>query len=337
MQKHQSTIKEIAAALSVSISTVSRALQNDPRIGLRTTLRVQEMAKAMHYTPNQAAVLLRKGRTMTIGVMLPWLKEEFFSSAITGIEDVITAGGYHAMISQSRDQIEREITGIQSFINSRVDGVIASISAETTDYSHFEMLNDAGIPVVFFDRIPDQFPCHQVRSNVISGVEKALHYLSEQGIQKIALLNGPATLGIAKERLEGFQMAANALNLSVRQDYIKYSNLSSEDNRQKTAELITMDDAPEAIFAFNDYVALDAMQKCRQMGLILNKDIHFVSFANLSIMDYMEHYPMASVEQFPYEMGERAAQMLLNILHEDTENASWEELVVPTRLVLHGT
>jgi DNA-binding LacI/PurR family transcriptional regulator len=337
MQKHQSTIKEIAAALNVSISTVSRALQNDPRIGLRTTSRVQEMAKAMHYTPNQAAVLLRKGRTMTIGLMLPWLREEFFSLAITGIEDVLIANGYHAIISQSRDQMEREKTGIKSFIGSRVDGVIASISADTCDYQHFESLHEAGIPIVFFDRVPQQMTCHQVRSDVISGVEQALCYLSEKGIRKIALLNGPATLGITKERLEGFQLAAQALHLPVRLDYIKNSNLTSEDTKQKASELVNMNDRPEAIFTFNDYVALDAMQKCRQMGLSINKDIYFVSFANLSVMDYMEHVPIASVEQFPYEMGERAAQMLLNILHDDLETAEWKQEIIPTRLVLHET
>ncbi len=336
MQKHKATIKELAAALDVSISTVSRALQGDPRIGLRTRMRVQEMAQKMHYTPNPAAVLLRKKQTLTIGVLVPWFREEFFSLAITGMEDVLIPQHFHPIISQSRDQLAREKMAIQSFITSRVDGVIASLAAETASYEHLEALRDAGIPIVFFDRVPRRFPAHQVRGNVMAGVQEAVAFLVGRGVSRLALLNGPLTLDVARERLEGFQAAARQFGLDVPPGYIKYSNLSAEQTRARMLEILRAPLRPEAVLAFNDYVALDAMQVCKQQGIVPNKDIFFVSFANLPVTAYLDNPPLASVEQFAVEMGEEAARLMLSVVADEApDTGNYLEVVLDTKLVVH--
>ena len=177
MQKSQVTIKQIAQELGVSISTVSRALQNHPRIGLRTKEQVFAVAKKLNYVPNPAAILLKKNRTSTIGVVLPQLAEEFFSQAITGIEDVISEKGYNVVISQSRDSLERENRAIKSFISSRVDGVIASISAETTQYYQFRELENYGVPIVFFDRVPKDVRVNKVRGNIVEAAFESIAFL----------------------------------------------------------------------------------------------------------------------------------------------------------------
>jgi DNA-binding LacI/PurR family transcriptional regulator len=336
MEKHQTTIKEIAKALNVSISTVSRALKGDPRIGLRTKQRVNEMAKSMHYTPNPAAVFLKKKRTSTIGVVLPYLKEEFFSMAITGIEDIISEKGYNVFISQSRDCYNRELTAIKSFINSRVDGVIASLSVETENYDHFKELEEYGIPVVFFDRIPVDFPSHTVKCNVTEGAQKVVDFLIKRGITKIALLNGSEKMGVCKERYEGYANALKNNGLTITPEYIKFTNLSKEDTTIKMLELLALKEQPQAIFAFNDYVALNAMQVSKQNGLIPNSDIYFVSFANLPICSYMENPPIASVEQFAYTMGEKAAQILVNVMNaQEDEAGNYREIVINTEIHIH--
>ncbi len=335
MEKHQTTIKEIANALNVSISTVSRALQNDPRIGLRTKQRVHDLAKTMHYTPNPAAVFLKTKKTFNIGVILPYLKEEFFSMAITGIEDVISNKGYNVFISQSRDRVDRELRAIKSFINSRVDGVIASLSVETSEYEHFRELEEFGIPVVFFDRVPINFPAHTVKCNVIEGAQKVIDFLVKKNITKIALLNGSQSLGVSQERYEGYATALLKNGLEVPPQYIKFTNLSKEDTCAKTLELLALDDRPQAIFAFNDYVALNAMQVCRQYGIIPNKDIYFVSFANLPICTYMENPPIASVEQFAYSMGESAATILIDIMNSHDDDMHFKEVIINTELHIH--
>ena len=335
MEKHQTTIKEIAQALNVSISTVSRALQGDPRIGLRTTQRVKELAKSLHYTPNPAALLLKKKKTSTIGVVLPFLKEEFFSMAITGIEDIISEKGYNVFVSQSRDSYEREVKAIKSFINSRVDGVIVSLSVETEHYEHFKELEEYGIPVVFFDRTPVHFPAHTVKCNVLEGAFKVVNYLVSRGITKIALLNGAKNLGVSKERLEGYSAAIHKNGIEFSSTYVKFTNLTKEDTEAKMLELLALNDKPQAIFAFNDYVALDAMQVCKHEGYVPNKDIYFVSFANLPICTYMENPPIASVEQFAYIMGERAAQILVEVIDSTNTEEPFREIVLATEIRIH--
>ncbi|MEO6037381.1 MAG: LacI family DNA-binding transcriptional regulator [Saprospiraceae bacterium] len=336
MQKHPSTLKEIAQALNISVSTVSRALQNHPRIGLRTRQRVQEMARQMHYIPNSAAQLLRKHRTLTIGVLLPFLQEEFFSLAITGIEDVITPKGYNVIVSQSRNFYDREVQAMQSFLHSRVDGVIASISAETIDCTHFEALQDYGIPLVFFDRVPKNFPAHRVRSQIVAGTITAMQYLLQRGCTKIALLNGPENLEVAQERLLGYQTAIRENGLPLLSGLTKSVDLTQEDTWAKMAELWQAPDRPQAVLAFNDYTALYAMQWCKQHGIVPNQDLVFVGFANLPILTFIDNPPVASVEQFAYRMGEKAAEILMQILEQERfPDLELREIMIETRLIVH--
>lgn len=335
MQKHQATIKEIAQALNVSVSTVSRALKQDPRIGLRTRNRVQELAKQLHYVPNPGAVQLRKHRTLTIGVVLPSLREEFFSMALTGIEDILSENGYNVLVSQSREQQDREQKIIDSFIRSRVDGVIASVSATTVLADHFHTLREFGIPIVFFDRALPDFPAHRVRCNVLDGVQKAMHYLVEtKGLRDIALLNGPPALEISKERLAGFLTAVESLGLDLPETYLKSVDLSEPDTCANMEALCFEGPRPQAILAFNDYVALHAMQWCKRQGWVPNKDITFVSFANLPITAYMDNPPAASIDQFAVEMGAQAAGILLEALQAEGE-LPFREVVLDTDLVVH--
>jgi DNA-binding LacI/PurR family transcriptional regulator len=336
MTKHIPTIKEIAQTLKVSVSTVSRALSNDVRIGLRTRMRVQDLAKQINYVPNQIAKHLRQHKSFTIGVLLPQLKEEFFSLAIAGIEDALEGTNYHVFIAQSRDTLEREISVLKSFYDSRVDGVIASISAETSDFKHFSDLADIGIPTVFFDRVPSNFPAHMVVCNVQEGAEAVVQFLLDKGVRNIALLNGPASLEISQERQKGFRIAMKKAGIDLNPDYEKFTDLSRADIAEKLLELLSEPEVPEAIFAFNDYVALDAMSLCRQFGKQPNRDILFASFANLPFTRFLENPPVASVDQFAYEMGKQAALMLLEILQEpDHDKLAFREKVLETKLVVH--
>jgi DNA-binding LacI/PurR family transcriptional regulator len=336
MQRHQATIKEIAQELGISISTVSRALQNNTRIGLRTRERVWETAKLMHYVPNPAALLLKKNKTSTIGVVLPYLQEEFFSVAITGIEDIALEKGYNVVVSQSRDKFEREANALKSFLNSRVDGVIASVAAETNNYSHYKELESYGTPLVFFDRVPRNLEANKVRCSVTEGAFEAVEFLVNRGIKKIALLNGPSNLEVCDERLNGYLLAIKKFKLDTSPSYIKSTDLSKEDTIEKMLELLSLKEKPEAILTFNDYVALYAMQVCKQKNIVPNKDISFVSFANLPIMYYMENPPLASVEQFAYNMGLKSAELLINIIENPSEEMPpYQEIILGTKLMVH--
>src|SRR5215469_4687810 len=312
------TIKEIAKQLNVSVSTVSRALHDHPGIGMRTKMRVQELARELDYEPNQTAIFFKQRKTFTIGVVIPNLKEEFFSEAVNGIEDVATGHKYSVLISQSKDDVERERRIITTMKNNRVDGIIASLGANTTNYDHFTALKKYGIPLVFFDRVPTTPGFNKVYSNMNSGTREAIEFLIEKGHRRIGVLNGPEKMQSSKERTETYKQVLVKKRLKIDLGLVANTDLTRDDTYKAMQQLLSQRPRPTAILVINDYIALDAMQYARQQKLRINKDICFVSYANLPITNYLENPPMASVEQYPYQQGARAAEILLQLL-DNTE------------------
>ena len=341
MKPSSPTIKEIAKRLNVSVSTVSRALHDHPGIGLRTKTRVQELARELDYQPNQAAIFFKQGKTFTIGVILPNLKEEFFSEAINGIEEVATQHKYSVLISQSRDDIERERQIVATMRNNRVDGIIASLGANTTTYEHFASLKKHGIPVVFFDRVPTLPEFNKVFSNMNSGTREAIEFLIDKGHRRIGVINGPEKMRSSKERTETYKQVLIKKRLKIDLGLVTSTDLTREGTQQAMQQLLSQKPRPTAILAINDYIALDAMQYARQQKLKINKDICFVSYANLPITTYLETPPMASVEQYPYQQGAKAAEVLIQILSrpENTDKPdtpeTFQNVVINGQLIIH--
>ena len=335
MSLKRPTIKEIARRLSVSGSTVSRALHEHSSIGLRTKMRVQQLAKELDYEPNQTAIFFHQRKTFTIGVILPELSEAFFSSAISGIEDTANKNKYTVLVGQSHDDEEREKQIVETMKDHRVDGLIISISKKTTDYDHFRMLNKYNIPVVFFDRIPNMPDIHYVVCNMESGTIQALSFLLKNGHRVIGMINGPKKLFASKERLEGYIKAMTKHRLKFDPSLIISSDLTREGTYEAMNQLLSQKRKPTAILAFNDYVALDAVEYAKKMKLKINKDISFVSYANLPISHYVAFPPIASVEQYPYQQGQKATETLLEILHnnqEETNIAAYYKIVLEPQL-----
>ncbi len=329
------TIKTIAKELGISVSTVSRALQNNTRIGEKTRKEVKKMAEKLQYVPNPIALNLQRSRTNTLGLVVPTLSEEFFSHVVSGVEKVATEQGFHVIVNQSQDSMSTEKEIIQSYIAAKLDGIMVSIAADTNDYSHFVKVQKHNIPLVFYDRIPRNFPSHQIRSEIQPGIFEAMRFLHQKNIRKIALLNGPSNLLVSDERLNGYLAAIKDLGLSTSPQYIKTTNLTRQDTLLKMAEFIEMGpEMPEAIVCFNDYVALHAIRTCQDFHLTPNVDISFVSFANIGITEFIEKKPIASVEQFPTQMGEESAKLLLdNIMTKDSKN--FKNINISTQLVVH--
>ena len=176
MSDHSPTMKEIARQLNISVSTVSRALQDHYSIGLRTKMRVRKLATELNYEPNQAAIFFKQKKTFMIGVILPNLSQDFFASMVTGIEDVAYKMNYTVLLCQSRDEQEREKQLVNAMKTHRVDGVLISISKETTDYEHFQLLQRHKIPVVFLDRIPKMPDILYIASSLGAGMQQAVDF-----------------------------------------------------------------------------------------------------------------------------------------------------------------
>lgn len=318
------TIKEIAKRLNISPSSVSRALSNHKSIGLKTKADVQRLAKELNYEPNQTAIFFQQRKTFTIGVILPSLSEEFFSSAISGIEDLANENKYTVLMGQSHDDFEREKQLVDTMKNHRVDGLIISISKNTVNYEHFELMKKYGIPVVYFDRVPDLKDIHYVWCNIISGTTQAYNFLRDLGHQAIGMINGPDNLLASKERLEGYKNAVQQAHLSFDPSLIIACDLSAKSVHKATEELLSKSNKPTAIIAFNDYVLLDAANAATRMKLKINQDISFVSFAHLPICYYAAHPPLASVDQFSYNQGKSAMEIMLKLLSKESRDKEEE-------------
>lgn len=331
MEQKPATIKEIASRLNVSVSTVSRALHNHPSIGLRTKMQVQKLAEELNYEPNQAAISFKQGKTMTIGVILPNLGEEYFSMAINGIEDVATQNKYTVLIGQSHDSAEREQQIADTMRRQRVDGLIVSLAKTTKSFDHFDQLKKYGIPVVFFDRVPDLPDAYTVSCNLENSSIELVDWLVGKGHKQIAFIKGPDTLIHSKQRLNGYYQGLKKHKLKADTAFIVSTDLSRNKTQDALHKLLALKNRPTAVIAFNDYVALDATKYARSQGLKINKDIAFVSYANLPITSYLDEPPLASVEQFPYQQAEKATDILLQLIQSKGADES-----IPHKVVLES-
>jgi LacI family transcriptional regulator, repressor for deo operon, udp, cdd, tsx, nupC, and nupG len=333
------TIKEIAKRLNISASTVSRALHNHKSIGLRTKTNVQQLAKELNYEPNQTAIFFQQRKTFTIGVILPELSEAFFSSAISGIEDCANKNKYTVLMGQSHDNEEREKQLVETMKSHRVDGLIVSIAKNTNSYEHFEALKKFDIPIVYFDCIPTMQNIHYVACNMSSGTTQAFYFLRKLGHKTIGMINGPMNLLASKERVEGYRNALTKARLKYDPLLIISCDLKTENIYKATEKLLALKNKPTAIIAFNDYVLLDAVHAAKRMKLKINKDISFVSYANLPISNYSAHPPLASVEQYSYQQGQKAMEIMLDLLSKDktgNENATFYKIILEPQLVVHS-
>lgn len=336
MSEKPTTIKEIAKILNISASTVSRALNDHPSIGLVTTLKVKKLAQDLKYERNQAAVFFQKGKTFTIGVILPELSEDFFSAAISAIEDTAYKRNYTVLLAQSHDDEQKEKQLAEKMKNHRVDGLIVSVAKTTCSFEHFDMLKRYNIPVVFFDRIPPLRDIHYVACNIETGTIDAVTYLLKKGHRSIGMINGPATLSASAERREGYIKAMLKNRLKFDPSLIKSCDLTEEGTNAALDELIASKRKPTAIVTFNDYVSLFAIKHARRRQLKINHDLVFVSYANLPIINFMDYTPVASVEQFPYLQGKKATEILLDLLNKKDntgENQAFYQVILDSELV----
>ncbi len=338
MSDKPATIKEIAKILAISTSTVSRALHDHASIGLTTKLRVKQLAKELNYEPNQTAIYFQQGRSYTIGVILPELSEAFFSAAISGIEDTANKRNYTVLLAQSHDNEEHEKKLVAKMKHQRVDGLLISITKNTSTYEHFETLKNSNIPVVFFDRIPSIKNKHSVACNMETGTFEAVNFLLKQGHRTIGMINGPVALFAAKERKDGYIQALFKNRLKFDPSLVVNCDLTEEGTIKAMDELLTQKRKPTAIVTFNDYVALFAIRYARSLNIEINKELTFVSYSNTPLINYMDHVPIATVEQFPYLQGQKATDILIDLLNKpnrkDEAEQAYYNIIVESQLVV---
>lgn len=329
----QITIKDIARALGISPSTVSRALQDHPDISKKTREKVQAYAKETHYKPNAIALSLKKQRTNIIGVILPEMVHNFFASVLAGIDDAASRKGYNVILCQSSEQYEKEIDCIDTLMATHISGMLASISKETTNLDHFkEALED--VPVVFFDRVSPELKSDQVVADDYSGAYAAVSHLIETGCKRIAFFSSPEHLKITQDRKRGYIEALKAHGITPDPEL-----MFECDNRDAAIELtpkvLQMRNCPDAFFTVNDYTASGVIYAVKHAGLRIPEDISVCGFGD-GIVARTSDPGLTTVEQNGYEIGSTACRRLIERI-ESKETLPCTTTVIETRLIKRNT
>lgn len=333
--KRQVTIKDIAGKLGISTSTVSRALKDHPDISLKTREAVQELAKLLGYKPNLIALNLKHSRTNTIGFVVPEVQHYFFSTVLNGVEEVAYKGNFSVMVFQSNESYLREVLNTQTLLANRVDGVLASFSKNTHDFSHFQQLIDNEIPLVLFDREHEGLHADSVIVDDYSGAYHAVDHLISKGCNRIAFYSAPQHLLIGKNRLEGYKAALEHRGIAYNPDLV-YSCDTYDEAVKISRSVFKKQDRPDAVFAVNDLTAIGAMKTAKQLGLSIPGDIKFVGFEN-SRSAWICEPELTTIDQFGFELGKKATELLLKRIKHDTFDYTPEKQIVKTHLVVRET
>ncbi|MBP6794381.1 MAG: LacI family DNA-binding transcriptional regulator [Saprospiraceae bacterium] len=335
MDKKPITIKVIAKKLNISISAVSKALHDDPSIGLRTKMRVKSLAKELNYEPNQLAIDLQKGKSNTIGVILPHLSESFFATLMSGIEKVASENKYVVLFGQSNEDPEKERMLLESMRRQRVDGVIMSISKNTFSYDHLIKYKES-LPIVFVDRIPEINEIHYVACNMVSGTFQLVNYLLDKKHRAIGMINGPEKLFVSQERLLGYRQALEKHRLKYDPNLVINSDLSIESILSSVHLLISGKRKASAIIAFHDGAAMEVIKYLKEIKK--EKQITVVGYANFPITSHSIYKPAATVEQYPWLQGQKSMEILFEIMNkkesDDKARKAYFKLILDSTLVI---
>ena len=332
MKSHQITIKDIAKTLGISISTVSRALKNHPDISEETKTQVKNLALKLSYEPNALALSLRKNKSNTIGVIIPEIVHHFFSSVISGMEDIAYERGYNIMMCQSNEIYEREIINSQTLLSNRVDGVLVSVSKTTFEFEHFRSFINQGIPMVFFDRVCPDILTDRVIINDEAGGFLATEHLIQIGCRKIAHFSAPQNLLIGQGRMAGYQRALRQYKIETDPKFIIHCD-TSEFALAMTADFVTRNPEVDAIFAVNDSTAIAVIQVLQKMKKKIPEDISVIGFGdgpNALICSPT----LTTIEQKGYEIGLEAVKLLVHKIENETSSDSFQTKVITPNLIV---
>lgn len=327
------TIKDLAEKLNISVSTVSRALKDNPEISQQTRKTVQALAKELGYKPNPIAVALKTHKSNTIGVVVPQIVSTFFATVVKKIEEVADKYGYNVLVSSSNESFEKEKKNIDIFLANRTDGIILSLSRATTSYEHIKHIQDMDVPLVLFDRTTKELEVSKVVADDADAAYKIVQHLILGGAKKIALITGPEQMSIGKNRMKGYLKAMTLNKLEINTDYIvRCNDFSVKAAKEATSKLLAMTAIPDAIFGINDDMAIGAIEAIKEKGMRIPEDIAVFGFSNSKRSRYMNP-SVSTINQFPEKIGETAAELLFEQIL-NSKHAQIREEVVNCELII---
>jgi len=323
----KTTIYDIAKKLNISAATVSRALNNNPKISESTCKLVQETAAKMNYKQNRLALALKSGKSGNIGVIVPRINTNFFGTIIRGIEEELHPNKYNIIICQTHEDENREIENINTLLDAQVDGIMISITNESKKNEKIiHSVLQKNVPLIFFDRKKNIDGVSSVTIDDFKGAYMATKHLIDEGCKRIAHLCGDQSLEIYENRFKGYRQALLDNSIEFDESYVIRSKSSLEDGAIATTKLLALSPTPDAIFSASDFAALGAIQELKANGIKIPQDFCVVGFGNEPFTKFME-LSISTVDQSPLEMGNMVAKVFLEQINH-TENFKMEKKIV---------
>ena len=329
--KKKTTIYDIAKELNITVSTVSRALSGFPAISEATREAVIETAKKLNYSPNRLASALKSGKTYIIGVIVPSVQAHFFASIIHSIEEGLKNSGYRVILYQSNESVENEINGVKTLLEAQVDGIIASMSLETEDVSHFAEIIKQNKPLILFDRVHNDLKVPTVTLDDFKAGYMATQHLIDQGYKNIAFVTTIHQIKIFNDRLKGYQSALRDSDLPIVEENIIYGGLSIKDGRFGAGKLMRNAIKPDAIIAGDDFTALGVIKKLKEIDETPPK-IGVMGFANEAFSAYITPN-LSTIDQHPNQMGIECSKLFLNMIQQENPYQDITHITINPSLV----
>ena len=329
-------LKDIARILSVSESTVSRALRDHPRISQATREKVKTLAEQLDYMPNQVARNLQNRHMNAIGVVVPKLSYYLYAQAISGMEEVAEQLGYNIIICQTNESAEREQAIVQDLLSTRIAGFIISLSSATVDFEHFAKIKRRKVPLVFFNRECEDIHTDRVIIDNFGVAQKAVEHLIERGCKRIAYFGGPAEVQISNRRLEGYRAALTTHQFPLIPAYMVHTEFNSKSAYQAADRLLRLPQPPDAILAFSDQFAYTLYQRARELGIDIPNTLSLIGFNNEPATALLQP-ALSAVDQPAYAMGKPAAEILFQQIQRPNDYYRAQTKVLQSSLVLRGS
>ena len=331
------TIKDIAKALGLSTSTVSRALRDSYEISPETKKLVLEYAEKINYHPNPIALSLKERKSRTIGVIVCEIANSFFSQVINGIESIAYNRGYNVIIAQSHELFDKEVRNLQYLTSRSIDGLIVSVSVETKDFSHFMDVHQKGLPIVFFDRIVNEIETYKVIVDNYKGTYDAITHLIRNGCRDIGVLAFSEFLSITRERLAGYKAALADNGLAFKEQLVQYckpgANLK-DDLEVAVRTLVRLRPAPDAIIGLSDKLTTGCLRILKNENISVPHDISLIGFSNSEMTDLITP-ALSIIKQPAFEMGEISTQLLLQMIESKKPVSDFVTKILAPELLIH--
>ncbi|MCF7859533.1 MAG: LacI family transcriptional regulator [Candidatus Cloacimonetes bacterium] len=332
--KKRTTIKDIATALNIHNSTVSRALQDHPDINPETKEKVLNMAKEMHYFPNAVAQRLKTNKTFTIGVVVPDLSKPFFAQIIHSIIEVAAKNKYQTIITVSLENPDLERENIKTLISERVDGMLVCTTMDTVDLDIFDLVEEEGIPLVFFDRVPNIDTFSSAAINHHSSVYSAIDFIIKQGYKQIAFLAGSSRIPMGKERIQGYKDAMESNGFDVKEELIIQGCNSKKDGLKALKRMYKNSELPELIFTTNSIVAQGVYEAAGELKINIPEELGIVGFGPDKELANLLIPKLTYLRTFPNKIGKSAIKLLLKEI-KSAKSAGALHQYIPVKLVIN--